>query len=109
MSCFILEIRLPHLFRVVINLSDFPFFKNFVLIFYKGRAALFFRFTLPHGHVLLAAVRVGELGGEKEQREGRVKEKGRQQRRMELEREKRGQAPWLCLAAARPNHVQCRM
>lgn len=30
-------------------------------MFYKGKAALFFRFTLPHGHVLLAVARVGAM------------------------------------------------
>lgn len=68
-----MEIQLPHLFHVI-NLSFFFFY--FVLIFYKGRTALFFRLALPYGHVLLAemlqmegrkndAMRGREVGAEK--------------------------------------------
>lgn len=61
MSCFTLEIQLPHLFRVVINLSDFFFF-SFSFKFFTRAGLLYFSASLlPRGHVLLAVVRVGEM------------------------------------------------
>lgn len=102
LSCFILEIQLPHLFGVVINVSDS--FKLHLHFLYRGRAAIFFHFALPHGHALLAAVRdeveiVRRRGKERKQRKeaakGRVK--GR--------KEKTGLLAVFCCSVAKSHRV----
>lgn len=77
MSCFILEIQLPHLFGVVINLSDFFFFTSFNFL-YKGQGCFIFPLQPASRSRALGS---GERGRDEVEivREGRKEKEGKRQ------------------------------
>lgn len=95
MSCFILEIQLPHLFRVVINLSDFFFCTSFNLLFFflQGQGCFIFPLLSASWSCALGSGESGrdevEIVRRKERKEGSERERGREGASQREEREDR--------------------